>query len=144
MTDDEPAAGTASSAAGTTVALAEAFDRVDDHWAPHLAAELNDQHVKLAKLQGAFEWHHHADADELFLVVAGELDIEHRNAPDVHLESNELHVVPAGVEHRPVVPDGTGVGPDGDEAHVLLFEPAGTLNTGEHESERTREVAELE
>jgi mannose-6-phosphate isomerase-like protein (cupin superfamily) len=128
---------------GTTVSLADAFERIDDHWAPRLAAELNGQHVKLAKLQGAFEWHHHADADELFLVVVGALDIERRDAPDVHLETNELHVVPAGVEHRPVVPEGTGVGPDGDEAHVLLFEPAGTLNTGEHESERTRRVTEL-
>lgn len=127
-----------------TVSLADAFDRIDEHWAPHLAAELNGQHVKLAKLRGAFEWHHHADADELFLVVAGALDIERRDAPTVHLEANELHVVPAGVEHRPVVPEATGVGPDGDEAHVLLFEPAGTLNTGEHESERTREVEELE
>jgi mannose-6-phosphate isomerase-like protein (cupin superfamily) len=128
---------------GTTVSLADAFERIDDHWAPRLAAELNGQHVKLAKLQGAFEWHHHADADELFLVVVGALDIERRDAPDVHLETNELHVVPAGVEHRPVVPEGTGVGPDGDEAHVLLFEPAGTLNTGEHESERTRRATEL-
>jgi mannose-6-phosphate isomerase-like protein (cupin superfamily) len=128
---------------GTTVSLADAFEHIDDHWAPRLAAECNGQHVKLAKLQGAFEWHHHADADELFLVVAGSLDIERRDAPDVHLEANELHVVPAGVEHRPVVPGETGVGPDGDEAHVLLFEPAGTLNTGEHESERTREVTEL-
>ncbi|WP_276258629.1 cupin domain-containing protein [Haloglomus litoreum] len=128
---------------GTTVSLADAFDRIDEHWAPRLAAELNGQHVKLAKLRGAFEWHRHADADELFLVVAGALDIERRDAPTVHLEANELHVVPAGVEHRPVVPEETGVGPDGDEAHVLLFEPAGTLNTGEHESERTREVEAL-
>ena len=128
---------------GTTVSLADAFDRIDEHWAPRLAAECNGQHVKLAKLQGAFEWHHHADADELFLVVAGALDIELREDPDVHLAGDEFHVVPAGVEHRPVVPDETGVGPDGDEAHVLLFEPAGTLNTGESESERTREVEEL-
>lgn len=128
---------------GTTVSLSDAFDRIDEHWAPRLAAEPNGQHVKLAKLRGAFEWHHHADADELFLVVAGALDIELRETPDVHLEANEFHVVPAGVEHRPVVPADTGVGPDGDAAHVLLFEPAGTLNTGESESERTREVEEL-
>jgi mannose-6-phosphate isomerase-like protein (cupin superfamily) len=126
-----------------TVSLTDAFDRIDEHWAPRLAAELNGQHVKLAKLQGAFEWHHHAHADELFLVVAGALDIERRDAPDVHLGADEFHVVPAGVEHRPVVPGDTGVGPDGDEAHVLLFEPAGTRNTGETESERTRAVEEL-
>jgi uncharacterized protein YjlB len=127
----------------TTVSLADAFDSIDEHWAPKLAAELNDQHVKCATLQGAFEWHHHADADDVFLVVAGALDIELREAPDVHLDANEFHVVPAGVEHRPVVPDDTGVGPDGDEAHVLLFEPAGTRNTGESESDRTRAVEEL-
>ncbi|MFB6206848.1 MAG: cupin domain-containing protein [Haloglomus sp.] len=128
----------------TPVSLSDAFDRIDEHWAPRLAAELNGQHLKLAKLRGAFEWHHHDDADELFLVVAGALDIERRDASDVHLEANEFHVVPAGVEHRPVVPDETGVGPGGDEAHVLLFEPAGTRNTGDHESERTREVTDLD
>jgi quercetin dioxygenase-like cupin family protein len=103
---------------GTTVSLADAFDRIDEHWAPRLAAECNGQHVKLAKLQGAFEWHHHADADELFLVVAGALTIELRDAPDVHLDANGFH--------------------------VLLFEPAGTRNTGEAESERTREVEPLD
>ncbi len=128
---------------GTTVSLSDAFDRIGEYWAPRLAAEPNGQHVKLAKLRGAFEWHHHAGADELFLVVAGALDIELRETPDVHLEANEFHVVPAGVEHRPAVPADTGVGPGGDAAHVLLFEPAGTLNTGESESERTREVEEL-
>lgn len=138
-----PLAGMRAPESGTTVSLPDAFDRIDEHWAPRLAAELNGQHVKLAKLQGAFEWHHHADADELFLVVAGALDIERRDAPTVHLAADEFHVVPAGVEHRPVVPDDTGVGPDGDEAHVLLFEPAGTRNTGETESERTRAVEEL-
>lgn len=117
------------------VSLADGFDSIEEFWSPKLAAELNGQHVKLARLAGEFEWHHHADADELFLVIEGQLDIELRDAPNLHLESGELVVVPAGVEHKPVAPG---------EAHVLLFEPAGTRNTGETETERTVEVERLQ
>jgi mannose-6-phosphate isomerase-like protein (cupin superfamily) len=112
------------------VNLAESFDAIDEHWSPRLAAELNGQHVKLATLHGEFDWHHHDSADELFLVVEGELTIERRDGADVDLEAGELCVVPAGVEHRPVAER---------EVRVLLFEPAGTLNTGDVESERTVE-----
>jgi mannose-6-phosphate isomerase-like protein (cupin superfamily) len=110
------------------VALDEAFARFDAYWAPKIVAELNGQHVKVAKLKGAFDWHHHPDADELFLVVAGRLAIELRERT-VHLNAGELFVVPRGVEHRPVVPDG--------EAHVVLFEPKATCNTGNVETDRT-------
>jgi mannose-6-phosphate isomerase-like protein (cupin superfamily) len=115
--------------------LDEAFASFDEQWAPRLAAELNGQAVKLAKLEGEFVWHSHADADELFLVVDGDLRIELRDDPAVELSAGELVVVPAGVEHRPVA--------DG-EARVLLFEPADTRNTGDVEDERTREVTRLE
>ena len=115
------------------VNLAESFDGIEDYWSPHLAAALNGQHVKLAKLKGTFDWHHHADADELFLVVEGELVIELREAEDAVLERGELCVVPAGTEHRPVAER---------EVRVLLFEPAGTRNTGNVESERTVEGVE--
>jgi len=112
--------------------LAEKLGCFDEHWAPRVVAELNGQHVKVAKLQGEFEWHHHADEDELFLVLAGHLVIELRDGR-VELDPGELFVVPRGVEHKPVAPE---------ETHVLLFEPVSTLNTGNVRSERTRERLE--
>jgi mannose-6-phosphate isomerase-like protein (cupin superfamily) len=118
-----------------TVNLDAAFDSFEERWSPRVAAELNGQAVKLAKLEGEFVWHSHADADELFLVRSGELTLELRDRPDVHLGSGELVVVPAGVEHRPVA-DGV--------AEVLLFEPAGTRNTGDVEDERTVEATRLD
>ena len=102
------------------VALAEAFDAIREHWSPHVVAALNGQHVKLARLRGAFVWHHHDDADELFLVHRGRFRMEFRDRV-VELGPGELLVVPRGVEHRPVADD---------EVEVLLFEPAGTTNTG--------------
>lgn len=111
------------------VNLDAAFDSFDEQWSPRLAAELNDQAVKLAKLEGEFVWHHHDDADELFLVRRGELRIEFRDEADVTLEEGEFLVVPAGVEHRPVAERGA--------VEVLLFEPAETRNTGDVEDART-------
>ena len=116
------------------VNMAEGFDSFDETWSPRLAAELNGQAVKFAKLDGAFVWHHHDDADELFLVTSGELRIELRDHDDVHLQAGEFVVVPRGVEHRPVALP---------EADVLLFEPSETRNTGNVESERTAEVERL-
>jgi mannose-6-phosphate isomerase-like protein (cupin superfamily) len=120
--------------------LADAFDAVDDTWEPHLLAELNDQHVKVARLDGEFVWHAHPDADELFYVVDGDLTIEYREDGEdgdldaVRLGPGDLTVAPAGVEHRPVAHE---------ETEVLLFEPAGTTNTGDAESdERTVEDVE--
>lgn len=107
--------------------LAEKFALFTDHWRPRIVAELNGQHVKLAKLQGEFVWHHHEREDELFLVVKGELTIEFRDGP-VLLEPGEFLVVPAGVEHRPVAPS---------EVEVLLLEPVATVNTGNVHSDRT-------
>lgn len=112
--------------------LAAAFDTIDKPWTPHLAAELNAQHVRLAKLQGAFVWHSHEREDELFLVIKGALTIQFRDG-DVELREGDMLVVPRGVEHRPVAHE---------EAHVLLFEPASTVNTGAVEDERT--VTDLE
>lgn len=114
------------------VNLEAAFRTIREHWSPRIAAEINDTHVKLAKLQGEFDWHHHPDQDELFLVVRGRLLIQLRDG-DVWLEEGEMLTVPRGVEHRPVAPE---------ECHVLLVEPKGTLNTGAEVTERT--VAEPE
>jgi mannose-6-phosphate isomerase-like protein (cupin superfamily) len=113
--------------------LADKLARFDDCWAPRVVAQLNGQHVKLAKLDGAFVWHAHEAEDELFLVVAGRLRMELRDAP-IELGPGQLCVVPRGVEHRPVALDGV--------CSVLLFEPASTVNTGDAGGERT--VTELE
>jgi mannose-6-phosphate isomerase-like protein (cupin superfamily) len=118
-----------------TVSLDAAFDSFDERWSLRVAAELNGQAVKLAKAKGEFVWHSHADADEPFFVRSGELTIEPRGKPDVHLGSGELVVVPAGVEHRPVADD---------EAEVLLFESTETRNTGDVEDVRTNESKRLD
>ena len=110
------------------VNLAEAFASFDEQWSPRLAGELNGQAVKLARADGEFVWHRHEDADELFLVRSGELRIELREESDVVLRPGEFVVVPRGVEHRPVAES---------EAEILLFEPSGTKNTGDAETDRT-------
>lgn len=107
--------------------LSEKLARFADHWSPRIVAELNGQHVKLAKLKGEFVWHRHENEDELFLVLRGTLSIELRDRV-VHLGEGELVIVPRGVEHKPVAED---------EAHVLLLEPVSTVNTGNVWSERT-------
>jgi mannose-6-phosphate isomerase-like protein (cupin superfamily) len=114
------------------VNLAAKLASFSDHWSPKIVAELNGQQVKLAKLQGEFIWHHHESEDELFLVVRGRLRMELRDG-DIWLDEGEALVVPRGVEHRPVAEE---------EVHILLFEPASTLNTGDVRNERT--VEELE
>ncbi|MEP6571772.1 MAG: cupin domain-containing protein [Gemmatimonadota bacterium] len=112
--------------------LAEKLAKFSDHWNPRVIASLNGQDVKLVKFQGPFAWHHHVDADELFLVVRGRFTMEFRER-SVELEAGEMIVVPRGIEHRPYADE---------EVEVLLFEPRGTLNTGNVREERTR--AELE
>jgi mannose-6-phosphate isomerase-like protein (cupin superfamily) len=109
------------------VDLAHKLSLFTERWTPKVVAELNGQHVKLAKLEGAFTWHSHASEDELFLVLSGRLRMELRDRDPVELTAGQLLVVPRGVEHRPVA--------DG-EVHVLLFEPAGTLNTGDADDTR--------
>ena len=109
------------------VTLADAFARIDRLWTPHVAAELNGQHVKLAKVQGDFVWHSHADEDELFLVVKGALTIHLRDR-SVTVGEGALFVVPRGVEHRPEAEE---------ETWIVLFEPAGTAHTGDVESALT-------
>jgi GrpB-like predicted nucleotidyltransferase (UPF0157 family)/mannose-6-phosphate isomerase-like protein (cupin superfamily) len=98
-----------------------------DHWNPKVVGELNGQHVKLVKFQGEFVWHMHDREDELFLVIKGRFRMEYRDR-HVWLEEGEFLIVPRGVEHRLTAQE---------EVHVLLFEPAGTLNTGDVRDERT-------
>ena len=114
------------------VSLTEKFSRFTDQWSPKVVGELNGQQVKLAKLEGAFIWHKHDEEDELFLVHHGRLRLEFRDRV-VELTAGEFLIVPRGVEHRPVADE---------EAEVVLFEPASTLNTGNLRNERTVEKLE--
>lgn len=114
------------------VNLADMFGRFDEIWSPRLVGELNGQEVKLAKLEGEFVWHQHEAADELFLVIQGRLRILLRDG-EIELGPGELAIVPRGVEHCPVADE---------PCQVLLFEPAGTRNTGDVEDARTVEDLE--
>ena len=107
--------------------LAEKFGRFSEHWSPKIVGELNGQHVKVVKFVGEFVWHHHDHEDEMFLVHRGRFRMELRDRA-IELEAGDFLIVPRGVEHRPVADE---------EVEVVLFEPAGTLNTGNVESERT-------
>src|SRR5438876_646744 len=119
--------GSNVSAGVEKVNLRNKFGLFSEQWSPKVVGELNGQQVKLVKFQGPFVWHHHENEDELFLVVKGRFRMEFRDR-NVWLEEGEFLVVPHGVEHRPVAEE---------EAHVLLFEPGSTLNTGNVRNERT-------
>jgi len=110
------------------VNLQEKFAQINEHWSPHIAGELNGQHVKLVKFQGPFTWHHHENEDELFYVVKGSFEMEFRDRT-VTIHEGEFIIVPKGVEHRPNAKE---------EVLVMLFEPAATLNTGNVENEFTK------
>ena len=114
------------------VNLVEKLKTFDERWEPKIVGELNGQHVKLVKLQGEFIWHRHATEDELFYVISGRLTIRLRDE-DIVLDPGEFFIVPHGIEHKPVAEK---------EAHVLLFEPDTTLNTGNVRDSRTVEQPE--
>ncbi|MBS0290335.1 MAG: cupin domain-containing protein [Proteobacteria bacterium] len=107
------------------VNLSEKFNLFDEYWSPKIVGELNGQYVKLAKFKGEFTWHSHENEDEMFLVVKGTLRIELRDST-ITLKQGEFCVIPKGVEHKPVADE---------EAHIMLFEPKSTEQTGGVESE---------
>lgn len=113
---------------------AKAAAALDALWSPGILARVNEVHLKVARLHGDFEWHHHAESDEAFYVLEGRLRIDLRDGA-VELGPGELFVVPRGVEHKPFA---------AEECRVLLVEPAGTVNTGEHHSGRTAEARWVE
>ena len=118
------------------VNLHEKLTMIGDQWNPRIVGELNGQYVKLVKFTGPFTWHHHETEDEMFFVVKGRFRMELRedgHEQEVWLEEGEFLIVPHGMEHRPVADE---------EAHVLLFEPASTLNTGNVDNELTRQRLE--
>ena len=114
------------------VNIAQKLSLFSEHWQPKIAGELNGQYIKLVKFKGPFVWHHHDEEDEMFLVVKGRFRMEFEDRSE-WIEEGEFIVVPRGVEHKPVADE---------EAHVLLFEPVSTLNTGNVEDELT--LSELE
>jgi len=105
----------------------EKLGKFSEHWSPKIIAQMNDYHFKIAKIQGEFTWHDHAETDEVFVVLKGRLEIQFRDG-SVFLNEGEMFVVPKGVEHKPVA---------AQECHILLVEPAGTVNTGDVVNEKT-------
>lgn len=102
------------------VSITEKLSLFTEHWQPKIVGELDDYHIKLAKFQGDFVWHKHDDADEMFLVIAGSFTMKLRDG-DIDIQQGEFIIIPKGVEHCPSAEN---------EVQVMLFEKAGTLNTG--------------
>ena len=109
------------------VSIKEKLSLFSDHWNPRIVGQLNGQHVRLAKFQGEFVWHQHEREDEFFLVIHGSFEMQFRDRVET-LNEGDFIIVPHGVEHCPRAEE---------EVHVMLFEPATTLNTGGTENERT-------
>ena len=110
-----------------SINLSEKLAKFSEHWSPKIIAQMNDYHFKLVKFQGEFVWHRHSDTDELFWVIDGEMRIDFRDG-HVTLQSDELCVVPQGIEHKPFAEQ---------ECRILMLEPAGTINTGDSEGDMT-------
>jgi mannose-6-phosphate isomerase-like protein (cupin superfamily) len=109
------------------VNVAQKLAQINDYFNPHIAGELNGQHIKLVKFKGEFVWHYHANEDELFYVVKGSFDMHLRDKV-VTVNQGEFIIMPRGIEHKPVAKD---------EVEIMLFEPASTLNTGNVVNELT-------
>lgn len=114
------------------VNIARKLEQFSDYFNPRIVGELNGQQIKLVKFNGEFVWHHHEAEDEMFLVIQGAFTMEFRDRK-IHLQKGDLIIVPKGVEHRPVAEQ---------EVHVMLFEPASTLNTGNVTTELTKHTPE--
>jgi mannose-6-phosphate isomerase-like protein (cupin superfamily) len=116
------------------VSLKQKLESFDETWVPKVVGELNGQFVKVAKFEGEYVWHRHENEDELFLVLKGEVQIHLRDSV-LELHEGDFFIVPRGVEHRPVAPQ---------LAHVLMFEPASTRNTGNVDHQYTIEPDNLQ
>jgi mannose-6-phosphate isomerase-like protein (cupin superfamily) len=116
-----------NSQACTAINFAEKYALFSEQWAPKVIAEMNDYQFKVVKIEGDFVWHSHADTDEAFIVLEGELRIDLREGAVV-VGQGEMYVVPKGVEHKPYAER---------EVKLLLIEPRGVLNTGDQAGERT-------
>ena len=107
-------------------------ESLSEYWSPRVIGEVDDNYIKVAKIEGVFGWHAHPDEDELFLILKGHLRIELDDGA-VELDEGEIYVVPKGVRHNPVAET---------ECHVMLIEKKSTLHTGDTVTERTRTVEE--
>jgi mannose-6-phosphate isomerase-like protein (cupin superfamily) len=110
-----------------SINFAHKFSQFQEQWLPKVIAEMNDYQFKVARLRGDFIWHDHADTDETFIVLEGQLRIDFRDG-HVVVSQGEMYVVPKGVEHKPFAEK---------EVKLLLIEPSATLNTGNVGGERT-------
>lgn len=114
--------------------IPHAFGSFQETWHPHLVAAVNDHHVKIAKIDGPFIWHSHPDSDELFYLISGKLTLQLEDQDSVVMNEGDIFVVPEGVRHRPVA----------ENAHIMMVEQKGTVNTGDEEgSSRTQEVKDV-
>ena len=112
--------------------LEQEFEKITEHYSPRIVAELNGQYLKIAKAKGEMVWHDHADEDEMFYIVKGEMELHFRDKI-VPLKTGDFIVVPRGVEHRPIAEK---------ECWVALFEPKETKHTGDVDSEQTKTIEE--
>ena len=113
----------------SVINFTEKFSLFTDLWSPRIIAQMNDNHFKLARIKGEFVWHSHPETDEVFIVISGSMKI-HLREEIIELNTGEMYVVPKGIEHKP-----TAEG----QCHILLIEPAGTLNTGDAGGDMTRQ-----
>ena len=107
--------------------LREKLEKFSEHWSPKVIAEMNDYQFKLVKIKGDFVWHNHADTDETFIVIEGEMKIEFEDKT-VELKEGEMYVVPKRVEHKPYAEK---------ECKIMIIEPRGVVNTGNTEGDLT-------
>jgi mannose-6-phosphate isomerase-like protein (cupin superfamily) len=112
--------------------LKDKFDLFSEYWSPKIIGDLNDSHVKIAKLKGDFVWHKHDNEDELFLIIKGTLLIQFRDQ-DITLTEGEFIIIPKGIEHKPFAEE---------EVHIILIEPKSTLNTGDVAGDLTKQELE--
>lgn len=121
-----PAAAPAERGQCQAIDLIQKIDSIDGHWEPRVVAEMNDYQFKVVKVQGEFPWHVHAETDETFVVLEGELKITYRGHTGregvIVLRAGNMAVVPKGVEHQP-----SAVA----QVKMLLIEPRGVVNTGD-------------
>lgn len=117
-----------------SISVPGTFRSFTETWSPRLIASINNQHVKIAKIDGSFVFHAHPDSDELFYLLSGKLTMEIEGGQDVEMSEGDVYVVPKGVRHRPVA----------QNAHIMMVEKAGTVNTGDETgSELTKEVKDV-
>ena len=105
-----------------TINLGDKLARFSSHWDPHVVADYNDNDVMVVKFQGEFPFHQHADTDDFFQVLDGEMVMDFQDQPPQTVRAGEIIVVPRGVVHRPRA---------AAEVTVLLIEPKGEPNSGD-------------